>query len=71
MAQTLASGAGGSGLPLEPVLDVSPARWASDLYQLARYDLRMTGKSPICDAAGAVVWVVTECNGDEESRMPD
>jgi len=39
MAEALASGAGGCGLPLEPVLDVLPARWASDLCQLARYDL--------------------------------
>ncbi|MGA7928054.1 MAG: hypothetical protein WCA20_18950, partial [Candidatus Sulfotelmatobacter sp.] len=27
-------------MPLEPVLDVLPARWASDLCQLACYDLR-------------------------------
>ena len=39
-AEALASGAGGCGLPLEPVLDVLPARWASDLCQLACYDLR-------------------------------
>jgi len=39
-AEALVSGAGGCGLPLEPVLDVLPARWASDLCQLACYDLR-------------------------------
>ena len=34
------AGAGGCGLPLEPVLDVLPARWPSDLCQLDCYDLR-------------------------------
>ena len=47
MAEALASGAGGYGLPLEPVLDVLPARWASDLCQLACHDLRDECKSPI------------------------
>jgi len=40
MAEAPASGAGGYGLPLEPVLDALPARWASDLCQLACHDLR-------------------------------
>ena len=39
-AEALASGTGGCGLPLEPVLDVLPARWASGLCQLACHDLR-------------------------------
>src|SRR5439155_24780693 len=47
-AEALASGAGGCGLPLEPVLDVLPARWASDLLPnwLATTSA-MSGKSPI------------------------
>jgi hypothetical protein len=46
-AEAPASGAGGCGLPMEPVLDVLPVRWTSDLCQLACYDLRDEGKSPI------------------------
>ena len=33
------AGAGGCGLPLEPVLDVLPARWASDLFELTAFGL--------------------------------
>jgi len=36
----LASGPGECGLSLELVLDLSPACWATDLFQLARYDNR-------------------------------
>ena len=38
--EALASVAGECGLSLEPVLDLSPACWATDLFQLARYDNR-------------------------------